>query len=1135
MNDAILKKGMRWRIGFYLFFSSVSILLIVLGYLAIAVAGARIWLLVIIAALVILSVVLAVLAVVYRAQIWPKDPVKEAERTLRRAVGRQMRRLRSAMHQIDRSRAKVPVNIFVTLSPSDAATCQNELGYSPIGEAVRDGGTTATFWAAQTAVALRINVAAGQDASSDLIHILGKALASQRPALPANALYVEVDLAELFALEGANSDRVSVINLALNRLAQTLDVSPPVHLLLRGLEQNEDLVRAVMLTESLGEDQIFGGFVAQGDGLQADAVGDLFTSIITRLEGLQAAALKKQMAPDFCAALVNAPFQMRAIGSQTQAVLRPLLQPLPPRRKPFYLHSVTFVGTSPGAASADLLARFYSQKYFQKSEMTLLPGLTEGSVSVRHGGALAAAFMRESFTIEPNRRKLWRRYICGMLASVGLLVIVVLFAAAAVTNLRSYWQVNDDMAARFETYYRTLAKAAHGADVLPTQISALYQVRQGFDGYDALPLGAIPFWLPKGSLQSFYQDAYEKELTGQFQNALAEYLQRDMFAYIELSNGTTLFSLAMLEAKFFSDQAKNASELKTYFTRSFAEEGEVSAQFLKAAEALIGEVFALNRPPTERNTDLNRVAAQHLAGLHTAELIYDLLLREPQFAERVDLRNRLGPRFSEVFALPNEPSVYLVKRGFTREGFEAIYHDGEMAALRDMVGKYDLLIGQMEASDVDNLLRRVSDLYTADYIGHWSGFLSALELHKASDWNQAQVLMKALVNTAENPVQRLVLTLQNEVVFSFPPPLPPAKEGSPPDATIVSRYEALKNSPQAKASRNISAAFSEYLVIEDAGREQLTQFDILLTYVRNVAGWLDAAASAKGGGGKFLFNQHNKADGVTPLAVLDNYAQRSELPIIRTFGISLSETLDNTAINLVKTYVEDQWKMRVYDPYNSSLSSMFPFNIHSESDIKLTNFTEIFGPEGAIQTFKTQFLSGFEFLPRVYKTLPTFLPQRSIGLARETEKLLMNAGDITQGMFVDGKPSVNFRLRVSDLESTLGEMNLSSGATIHRFSHGPMAWSDQSWPQAGINGSGLDLRVYMRSRPVLEKGFLGAWSWFRLAEYGVGRINPSLGYAETTFDIDGNRMALQFDVGRSSTPFGPNFFPRVLLPVRLFK
>lgn len=1135
MIDAVFRKAMRLRMGLYSFLAVILVLFALLAYFAVEFAQARIWILAIIALLVILTVVVSVLVVVYRKTLWPDDPVREAEKALKRDMKRLIRSLFAAAPRIDTKLARVPVNMFLPVSAGDDTSCLIETGYTAFGEPLVRDGVHLSLWSSSTALALRFELAAGTEAPSDVINALGAALVRHRPSVPLNAVFLDMDLAELPALDGVNRDRIGVINLLLNRLTEKLAVSPPLHLMLRGLEQNEDLVRAAILTDSIGEDRIFGGFLSKGGDAQTGEVHALFSQMVARIETLRLDALEKQLAPEFCASLINAPSQLRAIGMQTEAVIKPLVRALPPRKEPFDLHSIAFAGVSAGSKPADFLTRFYAQRYFQDGEMPVALPAPEGSISARHGGALAAAYRTEAFAIEPNRGQIVRQDLRATLVTIALTAIVALFGTAMVINMRSYRAVNTSVEQAFERYYQAMAQSSAGADAIPTQIIALNDIRSAFDGYAALPKQAIPHWLPKGSLQSFYRKAYETELTGSFQLALADYLERDLFAYNALSDGVTLFSLALNEAEFYTDQTKNADGLTTYFTRSFAEEGLVSAQFTRASEVLLDDLFALNQPPKERNTELNTVVAKTLTGLNTADLLYKLLLREPEFADRVDLRANLGPRFSEVFEPPEDPATYYVQRAFTREGFAAMYRDGEIGALRDMISNYDLLVGQMEASEIDNLLRRVGDLYMADYIGHWSDFLGALELHDARDWEEAQVLMKALVNTTENPVKKLVTTLQNEVAIAFPPPLPPVKDGETADPMVQARYEQLLNSPQAIAARNISAAFQDYLTTQDVSGKQLTQFDILLAYAREVAAWLDAAVAAGTGTGKFLFDQLTKSESATPLAVLDNFAQRSELPIIRGFGVALSGTLDRAAMNFVQTYVDGQWQQRVFDPYDSLLSSMFPFDEQGNSEITLAEFTEIFGPEGAVQTFKTQFLAAFESQPGMFQMRTTFLPQNSIGLSFETEKMLLQAREITEGTFVDGKPHAKFRLRVSYMDAKLSEMNLSSGMTLHRFAHGPMAWSDQAWPLAGMTDSDLDLRVYMRSRPVLEKRFMGTWSWFRLAEAGAGSIDPSTGLAETTLDINGNLMALQFDVSTRSTPFAPRFFSRFRLPVRLFE
>ena len=61
MIDAVFRKAMRLRMGLYTFLATISLLFAVLTYFAVEFAQARIWLLVVIAVPVILSVVVSVL------------------------------------------------------------------------------------------------------------------------------------------------------------------------------------------------------------------------------------------------------------------------------------------------------------------------------------------------------------------------------------------------------------------------------------------------------------------------------------------------------------------------------------------------------------------------------------------------------------------------------------------------------------------------------------------------------------------------------------------------------------------------------------------------------------------------------------------------------------------------------------------------------------------------------------------------------------------------------------------------------------------------------------------------------------------------------------------------------------------
>jgi type VI protein secretion system component VasK len=111
---------------------------------------------------------------------------------------------------------------------------------------------------------------------------------------------------------------------------------------------------------------------------------------------------------------------------------------------------------------------------------------------------------------------------------------------------------------------------------------------------------------------------------------------------------------------------------------------------------------------------------------------------------------------------------------------------------------------------------------------------------------------------------------------------------------------------------------------------------------------------------------------------------------------------------------------------------------------------------------------------------------------------------------------------------------ISSGVTLHQYSHGPVFWAEQTWPAAGIQDSDLQLRLFQRSRTVVNDSYTGPWSWFRLARSGDTILNPSLGLAEATFAGNDSIAKLQFETELRHNPFAPGFFSSFVLPTSLF-
>ena len=1134
MSKPHTKTAGTFRFAIYASLAVLAVFALVLTWLwAIELVGGF-WLWGAIAAIAVLSFAVVVVAVIWRSKIWPRDALREEQRALKAAVAMRFRDLQVRAKKVARRKDALPIHVFLNTSPNSASTMV-ELGYMECGQSLAHKGLDLSTWSSQSAVALRIDIDASSETSFELVSALSHRMRRYRPTLPVNAIFIELEIGKLGVLGGGNAHEIALTNMIANQFVDEFGIEPPVHVVLVGLERTPDLVRTELLTEKPGSTNILGGFLETGDRDSIEASETLLAEMTTRLDRIQIDALRNQVAPDFCASLVNAPFQMELISAQLLPVLRSLVAPQPPRSNPLSLHSIVFAGSTLSEEPVDPLGQLSGQRYFETAP-TLIATHIEDSITSRRGAHLANAYHLESYRPAQNwRAAAWER-LKGAAITYALIFLVGCYALACLQNYRSYGVVNADIAERFDSYFSSVGEMGLTSDTLVSRILALNGLREGLRAYDELPVAPIPRWVPNWSMETHFRDQYANELLTGYQASLADYLERDLFAYNALADGVTLFALALLEIQFFTDQRGNAENLSRHFVDQFAAQGEVSAQFTQALKGTLDDLFALNTPnPDYRNSELRQVVARTLANQNTADVLYQQFLRQPEFAARVDLRQDIGPRFSEVFDLSGGADLYLVKSAFTRAGFEAMYKNGEVIELRDTIADYELLIGELEPAAINAILRRVSELYTSDYIGHWKNFVSDLRLKEARDWASAQVLMRAITNPSENPIERLAATLQTNTDINVVPPPPTPLEGQDDvSPEVLAVHNALKNSPAALASQNIRAAFQPFLAAETVDEKRQTQFDVFLTYARDVATWLQTAAEAADGTGRLLFAQYESGDQATPLAVLHNFAQRSDLPIIRNFGSALALTLDDAAMAFVTDYIESEWTSRIWGPYGSIVDTRFPFQEQSPTDISLGQFQDLLGPEGQLALFEQEFLGKFTLQPGVFERVATFLPQRTIGLSYDAEDMLIRARKITEAMFTDNKPHLEFRLRVSYMNPELSRMIMRSGITLHKFTHGPIVWTKQSWPLAGLQNSDLTLEVFNRSRPALIETFTGNWSWFRMSDGRYGSLDPTSGIAEVMMNADGLLLNVQFEVAQRNNPFGPGFFTNFHLPKRLF-
>ncbi|MEM9549677.1 MAG: ImcF-related family protein [Pseudomonadota bacterium] len=1095
--------------------------------------GHLIWL----GVVIVLSLVVGTLALIYRKRIWVRDPAAAELRALRHTARAQFKQTVARAKIIDRNPMAVPWYLFLAMEKEGASTVMAELGYVAFGEPLSHKGLTLTTWTSPTAVAYRIEIAPGTDLSFDLLNILVRLLFKRRSSLAINAAYVEYELAGLMQTAATETGSVSTINRILNVASYEFGVDVPVHLALVGLEHLRDVARAALLTDHLGSGTIFGGFLSQDEPDIAARVDRLFDELIESLSVTQSAALQKQLSPDFCASLLNAPFQLSLVKAQLNGRIIGLTQPLPPRRAPLNLQSIVFVGARAGMPAVDPLSQVSGQRFFSAAPATALVDASLDSVTTENAGLLAAAYHREGFLAEPNRRHAVQSMVNARLWSLVLVACVGLFAFLVWDNHRTYSAVNTRLDAAFDQFYSDVGGITTDGDFLVDRVLMLQPIREGLADYEPLDARPARRLLPTWSMEATYRRLYEEELTQGLQASLVDFLEKETFAFNALGDGVELIRLASVESQLHGDQSAHKDDLIAYYTSGLTEQGEVSGVFQAQLHDTLADLFVLNRPPVTRNESLRAVVAKTLSGLDSADLLYASLMRRRDYAERVDLRQLIGPRFSEVFVPIDDPQIFLVPRGLTRAGFDSLFEDGGMPDLTEMVNSYEQVIGTLDSATENAIARRVAQSYTADYIATWGDFLSALQLRDTTGWGDAQILMQALTNASENPIERLQAALSDntDIQVFLPVAVPdPTAEAAPAEPAPPQLAPASASAEAATAS-NIRTAFRPYLDAMRAEGEQQNQFDLFLTYARNVTVWLEEAQNGADGAGAFLFEQFQTGEGANPLAVLNTFVVRSDLDIIRTFGRRMTAALDDAAMRFVFDYIDGQWQREILSQHGASMTLTFPFDAQSEIDFPLSEFATVFAPEGKLAKFEATYLSRFMTDDGVFRPRSTFLPTGTADLLPEAKRAFERFREISESLFSDGKPHLDFALRTGFMSSGLSEMTITSGVTLHRFRHGPVIWNAQSWPVGGIQNNDLSLRIFARARALFNDTYRGPWSWFRLIEAGSTSFNPSLGVAETSF-FAGNsgNLSLQFDAAVRFNPFGPGFFSDVDIPQSLF-
>jgi type VI secretion system protein ImpL len=250
-------------------------------------------------------------------------------------------------------------------------------------------------------------------------------------------------------------------------------------------------------------------------------------------------------------------------------------------------------------------------------------------------------------------------------------------------------------------------------------------------------------------------------------------------------------------------------------------------------------------------------------------------------------------------------------------------------------------------------------------------------------------------------------------------------------------------------------------------------------------------------------------------------AGRLPSPLKEMLG-GVAESTASLGAGTTRQQLDAFWKADVL-PLCRALDGRFPFTAASGIDVNIDDFTRLFAPGGAIDSFfNTHLRHRVDMSRRPWRWRE--VEGQSLGISDSVLVQFERATRIRDGLFAAGAaPKANFEMKPSSLDQRVSHVRLDLDGQSVEYGHGPQVPMRLSWP--GPGGQNL---VRLSFAPIgggpITVTKEGAWSWFRLlSEASFQGTNLSDRFT-VIFTAGGYDAGFELTAGSIANPFDLTLF-----------
>jgi type VI secretion system protein ImpL len=517
-----------------------------------------------------------------------------------------------------------------------------------------------------------------------------------------------------------------------------------------------------------------------------------------------------------------------------------------------------------------------------------------------------------------------------------------------------------------------------------------------------------------------------------------------------------------------------------------------------------------------------------------AESIYARLKQNGigQFPNELSLEQAIGGRYLSVMTTDQKVPYIFTADGWINYIKQAIIEESTNPGKEDWVlGKTNLKPAS-GSLDSEEIKKGLVTLYLNDYKQNWLQFLQSIRYSGFDNVPLAANNMKILSDPVNSPlisVLKLFAT-QLSIIVDIQ---------APPDS--VKKNNQFAGLDINQGSLNETKKYIKF-VLGSADGSGGADLNAILAQYGIIGGVLDQVKGSQDLAKDYAVNVLSQRTAEFPTSLQVIRGSAFSAPALQSLFSDPVKLSWEAILADAGQYLNQQWKIKVADTFNKSLSSSFPFK-NSQNDAPIQDFKDFFKPgSGILWSFYNDELSAFINKDR-WKV--SQWENEGLSVSDGFITALKRADDITGTLFKNGDLGIGFRLKPELPESkTVGpgkpiveQVYLYLDGEEDYYKMGSPFWTDFTWP--GAKGTpGARMNISIRNMGTSDsKSYEGEWAMFRLLqEATVSRGSSSQYNFNWFFQKNGSydvTVSYQLNSGSSQNPFARDYFSTFHLPDKI--